>query len=116
MSVPPEQFARAQGRVDVALLADKLVVIAGVGTVGSQIAQELANSGVSHLRLIDGDHLEEGNLIRHALPRQYIAMNKAEAMVLYLSNEVPTLRPEALPQYIDSSLSDDNLDDLLKDC
>lgn len=115
MAVPPEQFARVAGRLNVSLLATKLVVTVGVGTVGSQIARELANSGLGRLRLIDGDLLEEKNLIRHASPRQYIGMNKAEAMTLYLADEVPTLQAEALPRYIDNSLSDDDLDRLLRD-
>jgi molybdopterin/thiamine biosynthesis adenylyltransferase len=115
MAVPPEQFARIVGRVNVPLLAAKLVVIVGVGTVGSQIARELASSGVGRLCLIDGDYLEEDNLIRHALPRQYLGMNKAEAMTLYLGGEVPTLLAEALPRYVDDSLSDDELDELFVD-
>jgi molybdopterin/thiamine biosynthesis adenylyltransferase len=115
VAVPPEQFARIVDDVNVPLLAAKLVVIVSVGTVGSQIARELANSGVGRLCLIDGDCLEESNLIRHALPRQYLGMNKAEAMTLYLAVEVPTLRAEALPRYADDSLSDDELDLLLVD-
>ncbi|MGH2911848.1 MAG: ThiF family adenylyltransferase [Solirubrobacteraceae bacterium] len=115
MAVPPEQFARVSGRLNISLLATKLVMIAGVGTVGSQIARELANGGVGRLRMVDGDVLEESNLVRHALTRQYLGTNKAEAMTLYLADEVPTLRAEALPRYIDSSLSDGGLDKLLVD-
>ena len=36
-----------------------VVVVVGVGTVGSQIAMKVARCGVGRLRLIDGDHLEE---------------------------------------------------------
>jgi molybdopterin/thiamine biosynthesis adenylyltransferase len=115
VSVPPEHFARIAGRVNVPLLATKLVVIIGVGTVGSQIARELANSGVRRLLLIDDDRLEEPNLIRHALPREYLGMNKAEAMTLYLAAQVPTLRPTALPRKVDGAMSDDELDQLLND-
>jgi hypothetical protein len=115
MSVPPEQFSRIAGRVNLAVLDQRLVVIVGIGTVGSQIAEELANSGVGRLRLIDGDTLETTNLIRHVLSQQYVGMNKAEALVLHLSGEVPTLRCAALPRYVDDHLSDSELDRLLED-
>jgi molybdopterin/thiamine biosynthesis adenylyltransferase len=115
MSVPPEQFSRISDRLDISLLATKLVVVVGVGTVGSQVAAELANNSVGRLRLIDGDYLEESNLIRHALPRSYLGLNKAEALTLYLADEVPTLQAEALPRNIDESISDDELDKLLSD-
>ena len=115
MSVSPEHFARIAGRVDVPLLATKLTTVIGVGTVGSQVARELANSGVGRLVLIDHDLLEEPNLIRHALPREYLGMNKAEAMTVYLAAQVPTLRPAALSRKVDSALSDTRLDEILKD-
>jgi molybdopterin/thiamine biosynthesis adenylyltransferase len=115
VSVPPEQFARIAGRVNLALLDVQLVVIVGIGTVGSQIAEELANSGVGRLRLIDGDDLETTNLVRHVLSQRYVGMNKATALRVHLSEEVSTLRPEALPRYVDGSLSDDELDGLVKD-
>jgi molybdopterin/thiamine biosynthesis adenylyltransferase len=114
ITIPPE-FARIADSVNVPLLATQLVVIIGVGTVGSQIALLLANSGVGDLRLIDGDKLEESNLIRHALLSRHIGMNKAEALVVHLTEERSTLRAEALPRDIDDTLSDRELDELLGD-
>lgn len=114
MSVPPRRSASIAGRVNLALLADKLVVVAGVGSVGSQVAEELANC-VGRIRLIDHEALEEHNLPRHALGRPYLGMNKAEGMTLYLADEIPTLQPEAVPLKVDDSLSNDELDQLLRD-
>ncbi len=45
-------------------LADKLVIIAGVGSVGSVIAQHLARAGVTHFILCDSDCVELHNLSR----------------------------------------------------
>lgn len=97
------------------LLDSRLVVVVGVGTVGSQVAEELANSGIGRMLFLDHDVLEESNLVRHALPRAYIGMNKAEALTLFLKEKVPTLRPRALDRKVDRSLSDDQLDRLLQD-
>ena len=115
MTGPSNYFSRVAGRVNVPLLQSKLVVIVGVGTVGSKMAQELAKSGVRRLRLIDGDSLEDVNLSRHVLPPQYVGMNKAEALTVHLAEEVPELLPEAVPRYVDVSLSDGQLDKLLED-
>lgn len=115
MSVPPEQFARLQGRVNTAELAHRLVVVIGVGAVGSQIARELANHALGRLRLIDDDTFSITNRPRHALPVEYVNWNKAEAMTVYLAAQVEGLRPQAVPRKVDDSVTDDQLDAWLQD-
>lgn len=115
MSVPSDRFGRAAGRVNLDLLRQKLVVIVGVGTVGSQVAWLLANSGIGGFRFIDGDKLEESNLARHALPSAFVGMNKAEALKLYMMGEVNNIYAEAERTYIDASISDDAVDEFFLD-
>jgi hypothetical protein len=110
-----DYFSRITGTVNLPLLHDKLVVVAGVGTVGSQITMELARCGVGRFRLIDGDHLEEANRVRHVLPQDYVGRNKAAAMTLHLDDEVPGVRPEAELRYVNNVMSDSQLDRLLRD-
>lgn len=110
-----EQFSRVAGRINLPLMSGRRVVIVGVGAVGSIMAGQLASSGVGQLRLIDGDHLGQHNLIRHQLPAQYVGMNKAEGLALYLDENVSGIAVEALPRNIDESLSDSMLDRLLAD-
>jgi len=112
----PERSARIDGRVNLELLATQLVVVVGVGTVGSQVARELANAHVGRLLLIDPDVLKEENLPRFAFTNpRYLGRNKAVAMTLYLDEEIRTTRPEALPIAIDDSLSNREVDELLMD-
>lgn len=108
-------FDRITDRVNLRLLQTSRVVVVGVGTVGSQIARELANSGVGHLLLIDDDVLELSNLLRHILPKAFIGLNKAEAVANYLAEEVPGLHAEAVPRKIDASMTDAEIDRLLQD-
>lgn len=115
MSVPPDQFARLQGRVDRSGLAGRLVVVIGVGAVGSQVAKELANHAVGHLRVIDHGIFEIDNRPRHTLPIEYLGWNKAEGMTVYLADQVRGLQPEAVPRKIDDSVSDEQLDRWLAD-
>ncbi|MED4284980.1 ThiF family adenylyltransferase [Priestia megaterium] len=48
-------------------LKDKHVLIAGVGSVGSEIAMRFAKSGVRKLSLVDPDEMEVENIHRHAV-------------------------------------------------
>lgn len=88
-------------------------MVVGVGTVGSQIARELAQVGVRHLWLVDGDHLEEHNLIRHALTREYLGENKANAMADFLMKQVPGVQVRAESRDLDDSASDGAIDRVL---
>lgn len=50
---------------DVRLMSEKLVIVFGVGSIGSNIAARLAEAGLGHLKLVDGDTLRPGNIVRH---------------------------------------------------
>jgi len=113
---PPrsEYFDRIDGVVSVGLLETRHVAVLGVGSVGSQVAKELANSGVGSFLFADGKQLEVANLPRHALDTEYLHRNKADGMAAYLKREVPGVRAEALPRHIDDEgVSDLELDKLL---
>lgn len=60
-----ELYSRNKGLLEVNILADKRVVIVGLGSFGSQIAIELAKSGVGSFVLYDNDRIELHNLARH---------------------------------------------------
>ncbi len=113
MSDRSDYFSRATGRVDLPLLDDRFVVIVGAGAVGSAVGVELAQCGVGHLGFIDGDRFELANSARHALPPAYVGTNKAEAVATHLSLNVPGIDCGAVPRYIDDSLTDLELDQLL---
>ena len=114
MAADPEQFARIAGRVRLDALADRFVVVVGVGSVGSLIALHLASGcGVGHVGLVDGELLERHNLPRHVLPAAYLGANKAEGMAAFLRASVPGLDVGAIPRHIDAGLSLATLDRLL---
>jgi molybdopterin/thiamine biosynthesis adenylyltransferase len=106
-------FSRLTGRVDLEVNHRAYVAIVGVGSVGSMMAVELARSGIGHLLLIDGDQLEQHNLVRHALPSGYLATNKAEATAHHLKANVPGLDVGAVAHHLDERFSDDQLDRLI---
>lgn len=54
--------------------------IIGAGAVGSVLSELLVRAGVQHLRLVDKDRVEAGNLVRHTMTLADVGKNKAEAV------------------------------------
>ncbi|MFE9633196.1 HesA/MoeB/ThiF family protein [Streptomyces sp. NPDC006463] len=71
-------FARTGGLLSPAL-ADSHVLLVGVGSVGSYLAEVLVRSGVGRLTLVDPDRVEPANLGRSMFGTRDIGRNKAKA-------------------------------------
>ncbi len=56
------------------------VAVAGVGALGSFIADMLARSGVHHLTLVDHDIVEPGNVVRHLVGPDSVGLPKVDAV------------------------------------
>lgn len=65
--IPPKKdlYKRTKGLLEVGTLADKRVLIIGLGSGGAPIAVELAKAGIGHFVLADFDRVELHNLSRH---------------------------------------------------
>ena len=72
-------------------LANAHVAIAGLGGLGSNIAVNLARSGVGHLLLIDFDVVDVTNLNRQMYMIPHIGLSKTEALRDILSQINPWL-------------------------
>ncbi|HAU76574.1 MAG TPA: hypothetical protein DCW88_13920 [Agrobacterium sp.] len=83
----PADRALRSGRTGAA--AGKKVAIIGTGSVGSKIAEMLLRSGVTTLRLIDGDIFLPGNLERHVLDWRDVGYHKVHGLKERLLNIVP---------------------------
>lgn len=92
--------------VSAASLADKHVVLVGVGSLGSQVAMQLARAGVGRLTLIDPDIFNAENLGRHVLGIDDLGRNKVDAMRDRLMRDVPTVDVAAIACYVELSTSD----------
>jgi molybdopterin/thiamine biosynthesis adenylyltransferase len=82
-------FARLQSLFDVGALKHARVLFAGCGSGGSQVALQLAMSGVRNFALFDNDALEIENVIRHACGRQYLGQRKVDALASVLLDRNP---------------------------
>jgi molybdopterin/thiamine biosynthesis adenylyltransferase/ubiquitin-protein ligase len=65
------------------------VLMLGCGSLGSRIASEIMQLGVSELHLVDDDTLMLENIYRHQLDKNSVGLNKANAMSRYLSQRFP---------------------------
>lgn len=85
------QFIMRRGGSDTSL-ADKRVLLLGVGSLGGHLAQMLAAAGVGNLTLVDNDTLSIGNIFRHILGRGYVGSLKVEGLRFWLEDHYPYLK------------------------
>jgi len=99
-------FQRSMGLLSDSLL-QKTVMIVGVGSGGSYLAQQLVRSGVGCLILIDPDRVEAHNLSRTTYMVSDIGELKVMAMRRQLMNINPTVLVETYPcAFHDMSMQD----------
>lgn len=87
-------FARIAPLFDVGLLGEAQVLIAGCGSGGSQVALQLAMSGIRRFALFDRDVLEAENVIRHACGGRYVGQRKVDALADVLLDRNPAIEIE----------------------
>lgn len=61
-------------------IAAASVVVVGLGTLGGEIATELAKAGTAHLDLVDFDRYEINNSVRHVLGIEWSGLAKTDAV------------------------------------
>jgi molybdopterin/thiamine biosynthesis adenylyltransferase len=89
---------------------EKTVAVIGCGSVGSEIARQLASIGVSNIILVDFDNLEIANVYRHFLSPEFIGEDKATVLALDLKKRYPYTNITVVPQKrLDSCLTNDFL-------
>ena len=89
MELDSRIFARIERLYDVGLLGQAVVLVAGCGSGGSQVALQLAMSGVSNFKLYDNQLLGVENVIRHACGLRYVDQRKTEALADLLRDRNP---------------------------
>ncbi len=72
-------------------LVNKKVLILGVGTIGSKIAELLTKSGVTSITIIDNETLQVGNICRHVLTIDSIYKSKVKELSKHLLKINPFL-------------------------
>jgi molybdopterin/thiamine biosynthesis adenylyltransferase/proteasome lid subunit RPN8/RPN11 len=105
-------LARGAGILS-ASLRERTVLVAGLGSVGSYLAEQLARSGVGGLALLDPEAVETANLSRTAYAAEDVGRPKPEALARRLLSVAPALRLALHPARVDD-LAPADLDALVR--
>lgn len=92
-----ERFSRQQELVPAERLAELLVTVIGVGSIGRQVALQLAAIGVRRLQLIDFDHVDLSNLATQG----YLAEDVGVAKVRAMARAIGRLDPSTLVELVE---------------
>ena len=93
-------LARGGGLLS-ATLREKTVLVAGLGSVGSYVAEQLARSGLGGLALLDPEPVEAANLSRTVYGVGDVGRPKTEALARRLLSVSPSLRVALHPVRVD---------------
>jgi len=77
---------------------EKTLAIVGCGSVGAEIARQLASSGINNLLLIDQDKLSIENTYRHFLGPEHLSGIKSIQLALDLKSRYPYTNATVVPQ------------------
>lgn len=89
-------FARTGGILSEAL-RERTALVAGCGSVGSYLAEQLVRSGLGGVALLDPEPVEAANLSRSAYEAADVGRRKTEALARRLLGVAPALRLELHP-------------------
>jgi molybdopterin/thiamine biosynthesis adenylyltransferase len=82
------------------------VAVFGVGALGSTVTEHLARAGVGQLTVVDRDHLEPGNLVRHAGRLDMVGWSKAFTASQIAYNVAPDVAVNVIQYGIGAPRSD----------
>ena len=109
------QFTRTNillGEENLAKLAGKHILIAGVGGVGGYVVEAIARAGIGKITIIDNDVVDITNINRQLISNlDNVGKAKVDEFSLRIRSINPDVELISLPVFIDEN----NLDELLSD-
>lgn len=101
----PEHFFRTEillGREKITNLANKHVLIAGVGGVGGYVAEAIARAGIGTITIIDNDVVDVTNINRQLIANiNNVGKNKVEEFATRIKSINPNVKLNSFPIFID---------------
>lgn len=109
------QFTRTNillGDANIAKLAGKHILIAGVGGVGGYVVEAIARAGIGKITIIDNDVVDISNINRQLISNlDNVGKAKVDEFSLRIRSINPDVELISLPVFIDEN----NLDELFSD-
>ena len=91
-----EQTLRLRAGPDAEVLKGRSTVLFGAGALGGHVAVTLAESGIDSLRIVDGDLLSPGNVVRHVAGHDQVGGPKVNAVEAAIRNHAPWTKVESI--------------------
>ena len=108
----PKKFVRLEhliGEEKVRDLANKCVLVIGLGGVGGYSVEALVRSGIGHIIIVDGDVVEESNLNRQIIATSSVI---GKSKVELFNKRIKDINPECIVTQINKFIDKDNIDEL----
>ena len=91
-----ERTLRLRAGPDAEVLKGCSAVLFGAGALGGHVAVTLAESGIDSLRIVDGDLLSPGNVVRHVAGHDQVGGPKVNAVEAVIRNHAPWTKVESI--------------------
>jgi molybdopterin/thiamine biosynthesis adenylyltransferase len=100
-SLVQDVFSRNTGILETSALLNAKAIVSGCGSVGSQVALDLARSGVGNFLLVDNDQLAYHNLCRHQCGITDVGRLKVNAVRDRILDINPNAKVQATPTIVE---------------
>ena len=91
-----ERTLRLRAGPDAEVLKGRSAVLLGTGALGGHVAVTLAESGIDSLRIVDGERLSPGNVVRHVAGHDQVGGPKVNAVEAVIRNHAPWTKVESI--------------------
>lgn len=91
-----DKTLRLRAGPDAEILKGRSVALFGAGALGGHVAVTLAESGVDSLRIVDGDLLSPGNVVRHVAGHDHVGGPKVNGVEATIRNHAPWTKVESM--------------------
>ena len=91
-----ERTLRLRAGPDSELLRGRNAVLFGAGALGGHVAVTLAESGIDSLRIVDGELLSPGNVVRHIAGHDQVGGPKVNGVEAVIRNHAPWSKVESV--------------------
>ena len=91
-----ERTLRLRAGPDAEALRGRGVVLFGAGALGGHVAVTLAESGIDSLRIVDGELLSPGNVVRHVSGHDRVGGPKVNGVEAAIGNHAPWTKVESV--------------------
>ena len=103
VSLRRQLFSRFGGILETDAIANKMVLIIGVGSFGSDTVLLLVKSGVTDLTLMDDDRFDVSNNMRHWAGLSQVGRFKTKALKDLILDKNPFAKVHTIEQRVDNS-------------